>query len=283
MPSDAYLHLRCIVALLSLLPFSCTQHQQSRPAMPVWAFCGVDPDDPHAVEKLGTIASAGVDAILGACHRPPADYWVAAPGARYGDPDEYRRLIELASTVGMKVVVFDERIWSDDDSVRARAWNEWAPLAPWIAAWDMGDEFDVGDWPILEHRWQLVLDGVARLGPQPYVNNLPWMLGPAWDLHPQILSYDAYDVPASVRLAGAWSSVHPNLMCAVNALVHGPYTPTATTVKRDMQRHRAAGCDMILLFGGDMPIDTDGFVTPSLVNPDGTPTPLVAAVRAGAA
>ena len=38
-----------------------------------------------------------------------------------------------------------------------------------------------------------------------------------------------------------------------------------------MQRHRAAGCDMILLFGGDMPIDTDGFVTPSLVNPTGRP------------
>lgn len=271
------------MAFLTLLPFSCAQQSHQRAPLPVWAFCGVDPDGPHADEQLATIASAGVDAIFGQCNRPPAGYTPVTPGVRYSSPDVYRRLVEKAAAVGMKTVVFDERIWSDDDSVRARVWNEWAPLAPWIAAWDLGDEWDVSDWPILEHRWQLVLDGVAQLGPQPYVNNLPWMLDAAWALHPSVLSYDSYDVAASVRTAGAWSSVHPNLMCAVSGLAYGPYTPTPATVRAAMRQHRAAGCDMILLFGGGMPIDTDGFTVPSLTDDAGRPTSLVAAVKAGAA
>ena len=123
----------------------------------------------------------------------------------------------------------------------------------------------------------------GQLGPPPYTNNLPWMLDAAWALHPRTLSYDSYDVPVSLALAGAWSSVHPNLMCAVNGLVHGTNTTTPATLKATMKAHRAVGCDSILLFGGTQPIDTPGFETPSLVNPDGTPTAFVAAVRAGAA
>lgn len=275
--------MRWIIALLSLLPFGCSSTPASRAPLPVWAFCGVDPDDPHADEALAVFASAGIDAMMGQCNRPPADYTPVDPGSRYSPPDVYHRLVEKAAMYGIRVVVFDDRIWSDDADVRAAAIAEWEPWRAWIAAWDMGDEWGPNQWPILEHRWQLVLDGAAKLGPQPYTNNVPWMLDAAYALDPTVLSYDDYDVGSSVDTAGAWSPLHPNLMCSVNALVHGPYTPTAASLKSAMKRHRAVGCDMILLFGGMTPIDTDGFTTPSLVNPDGTATRLAAAVKAGAA
>lgn len=271
--------LAVIMSLLGCQPARPTP----RAPLPVVAFCGINPDDATARLQLDAFVAAGIDAMMGACHRPPADYTLADPGERYGHPDEYQRLIELVQPTGMKVVVFDERIWSDDPGVRAGAYDQWAPLTPWIEAWDMGDEWGEVDWPLLEHRWQLVLDGVGQLGPPPYTNNLPWMLDAAWALHPRTLSYDSYDVPVSLALAGAWSSVHPNLMCAVNGLVHGTNTTTPATLKATMKAHRAVGCDSILLFGGTQPIDTPGFETPSLVNPDGTPTAFVAAVRAGAA
>jgi hypothetical protein len=74
-----------------------------------------------------------------------------------------------------------------------------------------------------------------------------------------------------------------NLMCAINTLQHGPYNPTADKVTMQMRMAKDVGCDMFLIFGGEMPINTDGFTTPSLVTSTGQATALAWAVAQGAA
>jgi hypothetical protein len=49
-----------------------------------------------------------------------------------------------------------------------------------------------------------------------------------------------------------------------------------------MRDHREAGCESILIFGGDRPINTPEFATDSLVTQTGQPTDLAAAVNRGA-
>lgn len=261
-------------------------------AVDVWAFCGIHPDHPHAQQQADTLADiAGVDVVFGPCLPPDwSTYTTSEPGQRYADPDTYRRAVRINAEAGMRTVVYDQRVWSPDPAVRDEAILFWTPVLPSIAAWDMGDEFDPGwpeQWNALIERWAVVRDLVEPVtGIPPFTNHL----GSAWTLdralaeipgQTEMMSFDAYDVPASLRLAETYSSRVDYLMCAVNALPHGPYQPTPASATSDMRAHAQAGCDGILIFGGTQPIDTPGFDHPSLVYPDGSPTPLAAAVLKG--
>jgi len=259
------------------------------PPMDAWAFCGVHPDDPHAPTKVSTLAQvAGIDATFGPCLPPDwSTYSPATPGQRYASPETYRRLVMLNATVGMRTVVYDARLWNTDPQVRSSALDEWWSVRHHIAGFDLGDEYDPrgAEWQILVARWTLLVsETVPGIGVWPFTNHLGWdsaLTKALTDLPGPMLSYDAYDVPESLRLACTYAPQRP-LMCAVNALAHGPYRPTAQSVEQEMRDHREAGCEAILVFGGDRPINTPEFATDSLVTQTGQPTDLAAAVNRGA-
>lgn len=257
------------------------------PPVDAWAFCGVHPDDPHARAKTRTLAEvAQIDATFGPCLPPDwSSYSPANPGQRYASPETYHRLVRLNAEFGMRTVVYDARLWADDPGVRAMARDEWWTVRHWIAGFDMGDEFDPRgpEWAVLVERWNLLIaETVPDLKVWPFTNHLGWdsaLTQALTDLPGPMLSYDAYDVAESLRLARTYSPQRP-LMCAVNALTHGPFTPTPATLEQDMADHRAH-CDWLLVFGGDRPIDTPGFSTDSLVTQTGEPTDLAHAVARG--
>lgn len=272
---------------------SCTRPHPPRDPMEVWAFCGPDPSSLNVMAQLRSLRDdAGIDAIFGHCFPPDwSTYTPANPGQRYMDTSEYLKLVRQVEALGgLKVVVYDARVWSDDPSVRQQAIDLWTPYAAFIRAWDMGDEYDpdTPDWQVLVHRWNIVEQYVTPVtGVGPYTNHL----GSAGVLDLALidmpsqrnhLSYDAYDVPASLALAERYAPQASHLMCAVNGLEHNNFHPSAWSIEVQMQDHRDAGCDSILLFGGVTPTNTPGFSTPSLVNADGTPTPWAAAVERGA-
>lgn len=257
--------------------------------MPVWAFCGVRPSDPNAYQQARSLAvDSGVDVTMGPCLNPNGNFSPTFPGGRYASAQVYMALVELNASVGMKTVVYDERVWNDVPSVRQEAMDSWAPLMQHIAAWDMGDEFapGTGDWEIFSHRWNNVLTYVTpTTGVGPFTNNLGTVASfeamvklPGGNVH---YSYDAYDKELSYGLAGLFAPLTNNLMCAVNAL-DAAFPFTAKSVKEDMIAHRAAGCDMILLFGGATVKDTPMFPNPSVVKDNGRPTLLANAVLQGA-
>lgn len=279
-----------ILALMVLFGAHCEPAKPAQPKqVPTWAFCGVHPDDPYSAQKVLSLSrNSGFAATFGPCLRPDmTTYTTAEPGQRYGTPELYKRLVQLNASVGMKTVVYDSRLWSLDKTLVQNALDDWWPYLPNIAAWDMGDEFDPTypeQWNELVSRWDRMQFIRLRTGVAPFTNHLgwDWVLDRALsDLPGLILSYDSYDIPSSLSLAQAYDSRAPTLMCSVNALKHGPYSPTASSVKKDMKDHIAAGCDMLLVFGGEMPIDTDGFVTPSAVTWNGKPTKLAGAIYWG--
>lgn len=274
-----------ILAIIVGLVTSCSV----RPPVDTWAFCGVHPDTPYAREKVRTLAEvAGIDATFGPCLPPDwSTYSPANPGQRYATPEVYHRLVRLNAEYGMQTVVYDARLWADDPLVRSHARDEWWTVRHHIAGFDVGDEYDPRspEWDVLVNRWALLSqETVSELGIWPYTNHLGWesaldmaliyMPGP-------LLSYDSYDVTESLRVARKYADVRP-LMCAINALAHGPYDPTPQSVEVAMLDHRDAGCESLLIFGGDKPINTPGFTTDSLVTGMGKPTPLASAVFRGA-
>lgn len=284
--------LLSILSVLLIAPLVACEPVPSRPEAETWAFCGVHPDEPTALKRAQTLRNvAGIDASFGPCL--PVDwssYTPAHPGDRYLDPDGYRRAVLNNAAVGMKTIVYDARIWSIDPTVRQAAISFWTPHLANIRAWDMGDEFDPAslDWAILVARWNRVLTHVTpATGVGPFTNHLgnaAIMNQALVDMPAQVshLSYDLYNIPGSLVLATEFNSKVSHLMCAINALDHGPYVPTAWGIETQMHDHRDAGCDSFLIFGGDMPYATDGFHTPSLVNHDGTPTAWADAVARGA-
>jgi hypothetical protein len=269
------------------------QGSPARPVAQAWAFCGVNPTDPLAQRKANSLAKdAGINVTFGPCLPPPSDYTAANPGSRYLPPDQYLALTVINANAGMKTVVYDARIWSDDPAVRQEAIDFWLPHVSWMAAWDMGDEFDPGtsDWGTLVYRWETVRTYVAPVtGVQPFTNHLgsSGVLSAALADLPgseQLLSFDAYPevngrMVASLALASEFQGKTANLMCAINALPHGSFVPTASSIRRHMNDHRKVGCDSYLIFGGEMPINTAGFTKPSLINKSGKPTSLAAAVK----
>jgi hypothetical protein len=279
-----------VVALATMLPTGLLrQCKPPPPPQETWVWCGVHPDDAYAQAKANTLAFvAGIDAAMGPCLPPPSNYSPAYPGSRYMAPHDYLRTLLVHKNAGMKTFVYDARIWSTDPSVRNAAIEYWRPHFNWIRAWDMGDEFDPdgSEWPILVSRWNTVMAHVVpATGIGPFSNHLPWALDEAlrdMPAHASHLSYDLYNVEWSLAIAREYSQKVNALMCAINGLNHGPYVATAQNIESAMRNHRGAGCDMFLVFGGDKPWSTPGFDAPSLVNWNGTPTPLAAAVARGA-
>lgn len=257
-----------------------------------FAFCGVHPDDAYAQRKANTLANvAGIDASFGPCMPPDWDtYSPAFPGQRYISPDDYLRLTTINAIAGMKTIVYDARIWSADPVVRQQALDFWYPHLAWIRGWDMGDEFDPrgGDWVELVQRWNIVLTHITPntlVGPITNHLGMDWVLEQALmdlDGHSGFMSYDLYNIPASLGLARRFAPRTSNLMCAINAVTHNSYVATPSAITSAMRQHRRAGCDSFLIFGGDKPIDTPGFFTDSLVTWSGSATPLANAVRRGA-
>lgn len=273
-----------ILAIIVGLSTSCA----IPPAVDAWAFCGVHPDDKHARAKVETLADvAQIDATFGPCLPPDwSSYTPAFPGQRYASPEVYHRLVRLNAEHGMQTVVYDSRLWDGDPLVRGSAIDEWWTVRHHIAGFDMGDEFDPrAEWEILVERWNLLIaEVVPALGVWPFTNHLPWESAldrAVTDLPGPLLSFDSYDVAESLRLVRRYGSQRP-LMCAVNALNHGPYAVTPESLETAMRDHRREGCDALLVFGGDKPIGTAGFESDSLVTPDGRPTNLARAVAVGA-
>jgi hypothetical protein len=100
-------------------------------------------------------------------------------------------------------------------------------------------------------------------------------------------SFDAYDEPTALALAAEFDGQVNHLMCAVNALKHGPFSPSSAKITRHMRNLRAAGADSFLIFGGATPYNWDltpdsNFGNSSLFNPNGKPTYWANAVLRGA-
>jgi hypothetical protein len=265
--------------------------------METWAFCGVHPDAANADRAVQTLSvKAGIDATFGPCMPPDwATYTPAEPGDRYVDPDTYFRLTVLNAGVGMKTVVYDARLWSSDAAVRDSAIAFWLPHVDWIRAFDMGDEFDPGgsEWAVLIARWRIMIDLVLpATGVGPFTNHLPYaeVLSLALIDMPEQwahLSFDSYDEPTALALAAEFDGQVNHLMCAVNTLKHGIYSPTSTQITRHMHNLRAAGADSFLIFGGATPYLADLSPDPmfgrsSLFNRNGTATAWAGAVLRGA-
>jgi hypothetical protein len=262
-----------------------------------WAFCGVHPDAPNAARAVHSLAvNAGIDATFGPCMPPDwSTYSAAYPGDRYVDPDTYFRLTVLNAGEGMKTIVYDARLWSDDPAVRQTGINFWAPSTDWIRAFDLGDEFDPGgpEWPVLLGRWRTMIDIVRpATGVGPFTNHLGFaeVLSKALIDMPETrahLSFDSYDEPTALQLTAQFDPQVRHLMVAVNALKHGPYSPTSTGIVRQMRNLRAAGADSFLIFGGANPYNADltldaNFGNRSLITGNGQPTSWAAAVLRGA-
>jgi hypothetical protein len=271
----------------------CSPTTPTPAPMKVYAFCGVNPDDSAAQRKAVAMSKdGGITATFGPCLPPPANYTTAFPGSRYATPEQYLRLTVINANAGMKTLVYDARIWSDDSTVRQAAIDYWLPHAAWLEGWDMGDEFDpsMPDWPILVQRWKIVREHIAPVtGVQPFTNHLgsAGVLSAALADLPgseQLLSYDAYPevngrMEASLALAAQYQGSTSNLMCAINALRHNEFRPTAAKIRQHIADHRKAGCDSFLIFGGEKPINTPGFPSDSLVNAKGQATSLAKAVK----
>lgn len=262
-------------------------------AIETWAFCGVDPNDPHASLAAKNLArAAGINATMGPCMPPGPGYTAAFPGQRYVSPNDYLRVLKINAAAGMKTIVYDARLWSDDAAERERAYRFWAPHLRWVRAWDMGDEFDPRspEWAILVHRWDIMINATltaTHVGP--FTNHLPFPAAleralaelPRAGAH---LSFDLYDFPAATTLASAMAPRVSHLMCAANALPYDAnHIPTRTRLANEIVALRFAGCDSILVFGGSPVVGPrEVFGSSSLVDANGRPTSLAAAVRAGA-
>ena len=269
------LALACIVAPLPWRAASAAAPK----LVDTWAWCGVHPDDPVASAAARSMAIfSGIDATFGPCKDGPPGYTPAEPGDRYVTPELYMRLVRINASVGMKTVVYDKRVWSDDPAVRTSAKNFWRPVYEHIAAWDMGDEFDPNsaEWAILIHRTQVVLEDVAVDSfIQPFSNHLVAAIEEAIRDIPEndrLLSFDQYFGDQGVAAARSVDALVDVLMCAVNMYQHFVFFPTAEMIRDDTRRLVAAGCDMILVFGGAQVYGSSAFGPFSIIDRAGNPT-----------
>ncbi len=267
----------CCVTQLS----ARSAHAEPAPKLvDAWAWCGVHPDDPAAQNGARSMAVfSGIDATFGPCKDGPVGYSPAAPGDRYATPAVYMRLVEINAAVGMKTVVYDQRVWSLDPAIRTAAKDFWRPVYEHIAAWDMGDEFDPSgpEWQILIDRTKVVLADVTMDSfVQPFTNHLADAVDNAIADVPgsrQLLSFDKYDGDQGVAVAQSIDAEVDVLMCAVNTYEFLVYTPSAETIRDDTKRLVAAGCDMILVFGGAQVYASSTFLTSrSVIDVSGNPT-----------
>jgi hypothetical protein len=286
--------LRSLVALAVLLSAGIgVTHAEAAPIprpADSWAWCGVSPDDPGAASAVQAMALAGgIDATFGPCNDPAAPYTPAFTSNRYVFPDVYMRLVKLNATVGMKTVVYDQRLWSPVTSDRSDAIAFWQPVLKDIAAWDMGDEFDpVGpEWPILKQRWTIVLnDATARTGIKPFTNTLPNAAALDKTLADlpgagSLLSLAQYGGDLGASLAKAYDA-KATLMCGVNTFDFNGLVATSTKIRTDSDTLRAAGCDQLLIFGGFPVYDTPMFGDLSITDRDGQATGRAPAAQEGA-
>ena len=291
---------RCSVALVIVLglgtaavaPSSSASAAASTPpqTVDVWAWCGVNPDVPEAAAAVRAMAQAGgVDATFGPCNIPKQPYSPAFTSNRYVQPDVYMRLVLLNASVGMKTVVYDQRLWSTPQD-RNGALAFWRPVLADIAAWDMGDEFNPNgpEWNTLIGRWNImhgIVEGVT--GIPPFTNFLPTTVAldkALTDLQgsERLLSFAKYDGDRGVSLAHAFDARATKLMCGVNELDFN-FVPTPASIRADMDTLKAAGCDQILDFGG-FPVYDDPmhiFGTVSTVDTSGAPTSRAPATQEG--
>ncbi|HRE02502.1 MAG TPA: hypothetical protein PLV68_14460, partial [Ilumatobacteraceae bacterium] len=236
--------------------------------METWAWCGVRPDEPDALAKVTAMArDAGIDATFGPCRGWFPGYSAAFPGDRYVDAATYMQLVRLNASVGMQTVVYDARVWDADPAVRAAAKQFWRPVYEHIAAWDVGDEYfpESDEWQLLIERMQIVLDDVTLdSGVYPYTNHISDAVELALEEVPdqtRLLSFDLYTGDKGVSVARAVADRVERLMCAVNTYQHLIFVPTPASVRADTAALRDAGCDMILVFGGDEVRQQDPSVT----------------------
>ena len=233
--------------------------------------------------------AAGIDATFGPCNIPKPPYSAAFTSNRYVPPDVYMRLVQLNATVGMKTVVYDQRLWSNQAQDRNAAIAYWRPVLGNIAAWDMGDEFGASEWDILKARWTIMRNVVEpATGVRPFTNFLPFKetLDRALTDLPgseRLLSFDEYGGDLGVGLARQFAS-RATLMCAVNEYNHNGYVATPDSIRHGMTALTAAGCDQILVFGGYPVFDdpTHFFGTESVVDAAGEPTDFAPATQEGA-
>ncbi len=260
------------------------------PVLDTWAWCGVHPDDPVALASARSMAvAAGIDVTFGPCNVPTPDYTPANTANRYVDPQTYARLVAINASVGMKTVVYDARLWSDTAAVRNAAIAFWQPQLADIAAWDMGDEFDhtSSEWAVLIHRWDVVRAHVTPVtGITPYTNLIPSAAAVNAALRDlsgseQLVSFAQYGGDLGVSLARSFDASVRTVMCGVNAFTHFQFRPTAARIRADMTVLRAAGCDRMLVFGGQRVYGTDLFGGPSLAENDGTATSWAGGVLEG--
>jgi hypothetical protein len=280
--------LAALTLAVALPPPTAAAGQSVVPEAPAWAWCGVHPDDPHAAAAAKAMAEvAGIDATFGPCNVPSAGYTPAFPADRYVDPATYRRLVAINAAAGMKTVVYDARLWSEEQAIRNAALDEWAPLYGSIAAWDLGDEFDPGssEWPILVARWNTVLAvATARSGIRPYTNFLPTALDQALTDLPgaaNLLSFVNYEGDKGAATARRLDALAATLMCGVNAFTHWGFRPDERSIREDMISLRQAGCDQFLVFGGQPAYGSAEFGEESLVDRTGKPTAWAGAVMEG--
>lgn len=292
---------RVIITMVVAMVLSMVGHGSTaeayyrRPAADTWAFCGVNPSLPNAQDIANRMAQyGGIDATFGPCMSPDwGTYTPTNPGRRYIDPQSYASLTVINANAGMQTIVYDARVWSDDESVRQEAVQFWAPFLPWVRAFDMGDEFDPNspDWQVLIHRWNNVLSYVTpQLGIGPFTNHLPNGMGQALRDLPGAsahLSFDDYNLGEATWLADHFDGMVNHLMCSVNAMPHGGNNATYSSIQYAMRALRNNGCDSFLIFGGVQPYAEDGispdpYFGTSLIKSNGQVTLLATAVRNGA-
>lgn len=276
-----------IVAGVPSPPVSAAAPPTPPVTVDTWAWCGVSPDDPVAATAVRAMAEVGgIDATFGPCNVPSPTYTPAFTANRYVSSDTYMRLVQLNATVGMKTVVYDDRLWSPDPLVRNTAIGYWTPVLANIAAWDMGDEFDPTgpEWTILKTRWNTMRTFVEPLtGVQPFANFLPTSLDQALKDLPgseRLLSFAKYDGDLGASIAQAFNS-RAKLMCGVNELDHGGRVATPKSIHTGMDALKDAGCDQILVFGGFPVYDTALFGDSSVVDTTGIPTDRAPATQEG--
>ena len=252
----------------------------------------MNPDDANAAATVKAMAQVGgIDATFGPCNVPTPPYTPDQPSNRYVSFDTYMRLVQLNATVGMKTVVYDDRLWSPDPNVRTTAIGFWTPVLSNIAAWDLGDEFDPANptqWNALKSRWTTVRTYVQPgTGVKPYANFRPEVtsLDKALTDLPgtsELLSFDQYTGDKGVALAQAYDKRVTTLMCAVNEIAHNGLMPTPLTIRADMTALQNAGCDRFLVFTGFPVYDTTGaFGDTSIVDRNGLPTTFAPATQEG--
>jgi hypothetical protein len=224
------------------------------------------------------------------------------PGVRELDRNGYAALVELNAFAGMKTVVYDAGIWSQDPVFRQSVIDFWSQpsfyggrLLDHVYGWNLGDEYNPDnprEWDALKARWATVTQYVTPVtGIAPMANQL----GNARTIDQALadlpgadanLSFDMYLEDFGVGLAKQYDGRVKNLQCSVNAFDHTTHDvhlePSPLKIEMQMSALRSAGCDSFLVFGGTMPEGTTEFGAISLLTTGGKPTTWATAVAKGA-